>query len=349
MDKNNTRLICWPCTIYALFLYLIYADIDEIEKTLFILHHKDFPHGLSQKLRNCYVYKDPIQTGLFFIDVLLRRLQFLKTLPKVRKNDKIYAQDHKNYILEYIFNHEYVLIEDSAKHCYYMMESNKSLWGQEIRNKIDNIENGRQTLGAKFYRKFFCPLDGRMFGYNKKATKVLLSVDDPSSYLESKKKIILPTLDLSLWQSFSKKKQQRILEIFGLTNNDILLLKSVDYVILTQPLYPDLVSVEEHRRIYTAIIHQYDAKKVLLKIHPRDKFDYKRISDDILIFNKQVPVELFNLIGINFKKVITVFSSSVNQFSCDIDWYGSEFSREIFKKIGHVCPPKSAIIKKMRI
>jgi hypothetical protein len=60
------------------------------------------------------------------------------------------------------------------------------------------------------------------------------------------------------------------------------------------------------------------------------------------VFEKPVPMHLFNLLGARFKKAITVFSSTVASFdyNIEIDWYGTEISEPLLNKFGiQRCPP----------
>jgi hypothetical protein len=60
------------------------------------------------------------------------------------------------------------------------------------------------------------------------------------------------------------------------------------------------------------------------------------------VFEKPIPMHLFNLLGVRFKKAITVFSSTVVSFdyNIEIDWYGTEISKALVDKFGiQKCPP----------
>jgi hypothetical protein len=89
-------------------------------------------------------------------------------------------------------------------------------------------------------------------------------------------------------------------------------------------------------------VNNYDRGTLLIKKHPRETFDYKILFPDIPVFEKPIPIQLFDLLGVRFKRAITVFSSAVASFDYDIkiDWYGTEISEALLKNFGSKrCPP----------
>lgn len=342
--KNKN--ICWPSTIYALLLYLLYAEDKDICETRYIFS-KGFPKGIAERVKYGYLYQGPCQFGNLFIDWLILRLYNLFTLPFLHKNDKLYIQDHNQDCIKYIYNHEYVLLEDAPEHSYYILDSGKSSYGNQILSTINRKVNGKTTFVERLCDFLYSPLQSYPFGSNSKAVAAILSVDDPSRFLQKKKKIILPKFDNNYWMSFSELKRKKILEIYDLTNNDLDIFRNAKYVFLTQPLYPDFVTQDEHIKIIKTILSNYDINKVLIKTHPRDNLDYSKFFPGIAVSSKPIPVQLFSLLGVEFERAITVFSTSVYQFSCEIDWYGSEMSENLFKSIGYIEPPQGANIIKM--
>lgn len=223
-----------------------------------------------------------------------------------------------------------------------MLESGQSEYGIQLKAVIDRKNSGKIGFKERIFDILYSPLLSFPFGSSSKAIGAVLSVDDPSIFLKNKKKVILPPLDNNLWESFSDYKKKRILEIYNVTEKDLEVFKKVEYLLLSQPLYPGMVSENEHRQLYEKILSNYDREKVLIKIHPYDKFDYCKNYPDVAVFDKPIPAEIFSLIGIKFKKAITMFSGSVRQFNCEVDWYGTEISDKIVAIVGHICAPKGA-------
>lgn len=336
------KIICWPSTVYALLLYLIYAKDEEIDVTKYIFSDI-FPKGFANRVKYGYTYREPqCLTSILWIDWLILRVHYWLKLPLLHKNDSLYIQDHNRHCLRYIYNHKYILLEDSAKHTYFMLESGQNEYGIQLREVIDRKKSGNIGFQERILDILYSPLLSFPFGSSPKAIGAILSVDDPSIIFKDKKKIILPPLDNNLWKSFSDYKKKRILEIYNVTEKDLEVFKKVEYILLSQPLYPDMVSEDEHRHLFEKVLSKYDREKVLIKTHPRDKFDYCKNYPGVAMFNKPIPAEIFNLIGLKFKKAITMFSGSVRQFDCEVDWYGTEISDKIVAIAGHICAPEGA-------
>jgi hypothetical protein len=76
-----------------------------------------------------------------------------------------------------------------------------------------------------------------------------------------------------------------------------------------------------------------------LKPHPRETTDYKKAFPDVIVFDKIVPFQLFSLIGLKFKTVVTVCSTaalSLKSSDTVIDFKGSEIDQRIVDKYGVV-------------
>jgi len=104
---------------------------------------------------------------------------------------------------------------------------------------------------------------------------------------------------------------------------------------LTQPLSEDgTLSEKEKIEIYSEILSNYDLKDVVIKVHPREKLNYRNIFPKVEILDEYFPVELFKIFNIEPEKVITIFSSAVFGIAKreNIDFYGTEINEKILKK-----------------
>jgi hypothetical protein len=177
-------------------------------------------------------------------------------------------------------------------------------------------------------------------GNNDLCEEVIMTENKIKPYMQNKKIITISLFEL--WQKSLNSKKELILFIFNITNEDLILLKNKKNILFTQTFYDDgLISKEEHYRIYNKVINNYDPASILIKTHPRETIDYKKLFHGILIFNKAIPIQLLNLLNIKFIKAITVCSSAVLSFGYDleIDWYGTEISERLFNKLGKIeCP-----------
>ncbi|MER2014579.1 MAG: glycosyltransferase family 52, partial [Methanobrevibacter sp.] len=70
-------------------------------------------------------------------------------------------------------------------------------------------------------------------------------------------------------------------------------------LILTQAFFEqDISTLEEEIKIYEKFIEKFKEYNLIIKPHPRDLKNYKKIFDNINVLDKDFPIELLNLIGI---------------------------------------------------
>ena len=90
-------------------------------------------------------------------------------------------------------------------------------------------------------------------------------------------------------------------------------------LLLTQPLSEDsLVNHEIKIHIYKHLVDKYATGKLYIKVHPREKEDYKKqFPDAIILGNQAIPFEVYQLKEkFHFNKAITVFSTAINAVFC---------------------------------
>jgi hypothetical protein len=239
------------------------------------------------------------------------------------KKADFFGQDHLPVFNYIIGNNIYTLFED-APYCFKFALPRLR---KPSRNILSRLLSGKHKQ--------------RLFGNNDKCNEIIITENEIQPYMKDKK---INTVFLSsLWENSSMLKRQLIMDIFDVTPQDIELIKSKENILLTQCFVEDnIITPEERCRIYRKIVDNYDRSTLLIKKHPREIFDYKTLFPDILVFEKTTPMHLLTLLGIRFKKAITVFSSSVASFDYDIeiDWYGTEISKVLVDGFGVIkCPP----------
>jgi hypothetical protein len=337
MYRKQYSRVCLTHNAYALLTYLLYSSEEEINDTFFFFatgvdksirinfpgQHHFFPHikrngnEIIKLLYHIYIY----------IFIWLMR----KTRWAFLKDALFFAHDYYT-IDEYIIGkNNYTLLED-APYCYELL--------------IPRIKKPSKGMFGSYHNK----RKTRALGNNKQCNAVIISDNEILPYMKQKE-IIAISLH-SLWEKSSALKKQLILDAFNVTGSDIDLIKSKENILFTQTFIEDhSITLEEHNRIYNKIIDNYDRNTLLIKEHPREKFDYKQLFPDIPSFEKPVPMQLFNLLGVRFKRAITVMSSVVASFDYDIeiDWYGTEISEDLANKMGALkCPPTIFQKKKMQ-
>lgn len=329
MKHNN---VCCVYTIYPLFLYLINAEDEEIDSTTYILD-SSIPKGYEARLKNCWRYSVPNKlTDKWWIDWIILRWHIFRNLPRLHKKTKLFMQDHKPWTAVYAGNHKYTYLEDSPLHISYIWDPNQSNWYTDIM-KWDRLKICQFLYGSSYYESF---------AHHPNATSLLLTEDDPAPFLKGRKRIFSSLLTNETWKSFSDFKQKRILEIFDVSEQDIVFFRNADTMLITQPLWPDSVSKEVHADIYKKLLAFYDESKVIIKTHPRETLNYKELFPKAKVFAKPLPIQLLAMLGINIKTVVTIYSTAVMQFPKNIavHWYGTEFDNRLFEKVGHFPTPQ---------
>ncbi|MDR0606482.1 MAG: glycosyltransferase family 52 protein [Bacteroidales bacterium] len=328
--KHTYTRVCIAGTVYPLLLYLLYSSEEEIHNTYFFFG-RGVPHSIRQKFPNYYFFdeeqnkfKRKLMQNAIFMILFVRFGQIIRW-PFLRQV-KIFGQDHLFYSCYLIGNKKYTLIED-APHIMHLTEQKKHLFDYWKTDKFFKKRLLYKIIGGTFLHHI---------GDNNICEEVILTVDETAPHLKGKKRTVISTF--SLWDNSTESKKDLILRIYDIEKEDIAIMKSKENVLFTQQFSSDgVITVEEQEHIYRQIIDNYNHNSILIKTHPRDFFDYKKAFPHIVVFNKIVPVQLFDLLGVKFKKAITVSSSAVTSFNYDleIDWYGTEISDSLLKAVGH--------------
>ena len=337
-NKYDKR-ICYVGTIYSLLLYLLHSSIEDINHTFFIFAY-GIPDSICRRFKYYYILNHNDLRNKHRIAFKLskyRKLGWLLGIPiklLILKNVgfkyKLYAQDHLFFSTDVIGNHDYILIEDSAK-------------------IFTNVNNGalfqstwRMRYGKDWWllKKLYGETLYGPFGKNKCCKEVLLSEDDNHPSIKDKIKHICNLYDS--WRSSSTEKKEFINRIFDLQDDDLSSLSRKN-VLFTQCLYPDLLSEKEHAKIYKKVLSHFSPADIVIKTHPRDVFDYKSYFPEYDVFDKIIPAQLLSLNGITYNNIITVCSTSVAnvKYTGKLIWFGTEIDEKIFKIIGHIEPPQA--------
>ncbi|MFU2133085.1 glycosyltransferase family 52, partial [Gallibacterium anatis] len=176
------------------------------------------------------------------------------------------------------------------------------------------------------------------FGMYYNVKKIYLTKDVNDNMPECVKNKVEKIDIIALWNSLSELEKQEILDIFNITTHKLNSLKKRKYILFTQPLSEDGVITEEEKiSIYRKIIIEYGENNIIIKPHPREKTDYSSYFAKVKVFSKEIPAEFLNLLGINFEKVITLFSTAVFDYPREkIDFYGTSVHPKILERFGNI-------------
>lgn len=301
-------------TLYSFFIYIL---LKKEWKNDIIILLGDF-HFLNIRGNNFYI-DEIFSIRKNFIKFYWYRLKFLKFLIKknifFNKNIDLYGNyDAMDFFI--VKRNIYVLEDGTVNYTLFTKQKKKN-----IIRKILKCKN-----------PFF------LTEYYKKCIKKIYLTGIAPIPEEIKSKAEIINLK-KLWVRKNEEERKEILEIFGLTKEKIQLYKKRKYILFTQPLSEDGILEEEEKiKLYRKILANYDALKIIIKMHPREKTKYKEIFKNIEIIEDKFPSELLSFAEIKFEKIITIFSTAALNMdkNLQIDWYGTEVHPKILKEFGNL-------------
>lgn len=298
-------------TKYQLLSFLLL----NIENRYFIINEEWNDICIKLNKKNILILKNQnFGKATFLKNFIYTRIKIF--LLKVNKKDNFYGE---NLISDFFVKENDVFyLEDGVSN--YQRKENKN------KNKIINF----------FYFLIFFK--------KKKSEKELLRKWIKKIYLtglapipeEIAHKVEIINLK-ELWNKKTLEEQNEILEIFSFDLNIKEKIKGRDIILFTQPLSEDKIITEEEKiEIYSKILKKYPKERLIIKTHPREKTNYKNLFKEYLILDNPFPFEILNLLDIEFKKVITIFSAAALGLgkNVEVDFYGTEVHPKILEKFG---------------
>lgn len=309
-------------TTYSLMLYLLYSSDDMLHNTTFFVGQNLALCSLNNKIVM------PLLTIYSNMSLTKYRIQCLR-YRKMLRNTCIFAQDHLYFSAPLIDNLHYNVLEDCPN------------FFTVLNSRIPKEPPFVPSLGANWQNFCLGRIYNRYGGYNPYCLKRVITSNSDKKLFE-RQNLEYEQVNLNeLWIDASERKKLFVKGVFDL--NDIEAVCSRQVVIFSQPLMEDAyLSNEEQASIYKPYIEKYGAENILVKLHPRDNFDYKKYFPNIKVIKTKAPQQLLSLMGVKFKIAITVCSSAVSSMDddCDIIWIGSEIDERIVKAYGHIKCPK---------
>lgn len=300
-------------TKYNMLLFTMIEN--EWDNYLIVVSDRNLFEKLKKiDIKKIYFYKN-FSLRRETLKYYLEKIKFFYFLIKNNyyfKDIKIIGCDHLRY--SFLKRKKYILIEDGVKN--YQRKSHKI----ELK-KIFFLEN-------PFYKQM---------GYHKKIEKIYLTglLSYPT---ELRKKIITINIKES-WKLKSESEQNKILKLFEIEKKKLEDLKSKKYILFTQPLSEDELLLESEKiEIYQKILLKYSAKDLVIKPHPRERTNYKKIFSDFEVIEENYPSEFLDIYDIKFEKIITLFSTSALNLSKknnqSLEFYGTRVHPKLLEKWG---------------
>ena len=332
---NNTPKVAVIGTIYGLLIYLLHSSEDQFLNTTFFLNKKY--SSCAEKLPVCILLenKEPESDSCTwwwnFCSLLWGGVLRIKRGTIWRKyfiNSEIFAQDQFSFASALIGNDDYVLISDGfndfACHISSDLYEISSSWRSSL------------NLKKRVLKFFFGPIWMGWFGLTNQCRGLLHENPQQIPYA-------LRTLDLlkvdfkEKWSEASEGKKKYICDIFGVTETDIREITSKKVLLLAQPFEKTDLAEEALVEIYKNALRAYKPSEVIIKTHPLSTLDYKKHFPDYFVFEKNIPMQLLVLCGVqNISHVITINSTAVSMFSRDVNivWLGTDCHPDLFKHYG---------------
>ncbi|AAP95605.1 hypothetical protein A6046_02050 [[Haemophilus] ducreyi] len=271
------------------FLYCLLTN-KNVEDVFFIFEKGAMPNNLTSISHFIVLDHSKSECYDFFY------FNFISCKYRLRGLD-VYGADHIKGAKFFLERHRFFVVEDG------MMNYSKNMYAFSLfRTRNPVILPG---------------------GFHPNVKTIFLTKDNPIPDQIAHKREIINIK--TLWQAKTATEKTKILSFFEIDMQEISVIKNRSFVLYTQPLSEDkLLTEAEKIDIYRTILTKYNHSQTVIKPHPRDKTDYKQLFPDAYVMKGTYPSELLTLLGVNFNKVITLFSTAVFDYPKEkIDFYGT--------------------------
>jgi len=307
--------VCVTGSMRVLLLYLLIADDDVCETTFFFFFKNKIPDNVCKKFPHYELldYKPSILNNF----LLANKMRILKHFKyRFVKSAQLYGQDNQFLSSILVGGKGFITIEEGLLNYYFSPRPHRYL-----RNKFIS----RIFFSSKILREEY-------FGRSNRVKMIYLTGMFPIPP-EIISKVHLIKIE-ELWLNCSAVRKNLIMNMFGVINDEVFTAENPDAVIFTQPFSEDgIISEREKIELYGHILKK---EKCVIKPHPRDLTDYSLFFPEVKVLSGHVPIELYSIMGMKFKKVYTIFSTSVFglPYSPEIHFLGTKSHPALLKHFG---------------
>ena len=301
-----------------IFLLLSNLETDEIIYISFLNKKEKLEKLLGEKI---FINEKKMKASILERKKYIKEIR-KKLMPLIEGINKekisMYGLDHYALAMRLFYKEKMYVIEEGTFNYTFVPES--------IKKKK-----------KKFIKSFFIEERKKNLGYGEKVKKIYLTENlckEIPKGLEKKAEIINLK---ELWNKKSEEEKKIILNVFDFNPEILKKVNENTVMLFTQPLSEDNVITEEEKiELYSKILKKYENQSVIIKPHPREKTDYSIYFSNCYVMKEKYPIEILELVGINIKKVITIFSSAAFGLGKDveIDFYGTEIHPKLFERFG---------------
>ena len=337
---DNITHVCLTPSIHALLQYLLLFDYDTTA------HHTAYFTG--------YAVSKEIASRLPGVWIPFEQTSDKQSLDRMFDKFRLRLARHTRYsflLKAKLFAFDVGFVPPLIGHSPYALLSDGPL-GLAQNTQSDSIDFQRQqhrrkTLSGRIEQLLFGPVALNRWGNNEQCRELYLTEKNDTPVLQGKKVNIASLREL--WDKASNESKNFVKSVFDVSNEDISILNSRRFMFCTQPMVGDgILTHEEYLAILKPLFESYGTQNLLLKLHPRDTFDYQRYFPEVAVYGKKVNMQLLVLLGANVERAITICSSAVNSFpeSVAVDWYGTDFHPKLHAWFGTMVPPYRAYEQK---
>lgn len=317
---------CIVDTVYGLALYLLYLPLSEVEQTVFYFGSK-VPSFADKHFKHIVrIDTSRYDEKLSLISLIKLWLFFAYHHFVNVRHKKIYGQDHNCIFGLLTWSRPYTLLEDAPG----------------VFGRLPSVPYYMALVGERSFFKVllhvlrFGIIPSRTFGQGPNCRNIIITEkSDLESPLLNNKHSTLVNFN-AMWSASSDEKKQFVLGVFGITAAVIKQFSECDTLFLTQPFREDCgVADAEWIAIVGGIVKKYPGK-FMIKVHPRDGFQYEQEFPQVKVFKAPVPQQLISIFGTNVKRVITINSSAIYSFPDDVEKIilGSQINEKIASYCG---------------
>lgn len=314
--------ICLVDTPYALSIYLLKMSMDDIKKTLFFIGDS-VNVNITKKLSHYVLVRNQSARSDWKYMTWLRFYKYIKCCYYGLTN--LYVQDHLYIASQFIGHYKYVNLPDGPE-CYSTWEKSpyqpQRYTPENLKRKIKHYLSHGKMYDMKY-------------GCNDQCVCrwIVTPKDKETIYIQGKEYLYIDASQL--WKEANNEKKEFVKNVFGISDALLKQCQDIETLILTQPLREDChLSDEEMFEVYAPYIE--GKVNVVIKTHPRDKFDWGKFFPNAYVIDTYAPMQLLNYIGMMPKKAVTVSSSSISAMpeSTEKIYLGTKVNSKILETYG---------------
>ena len=337
MKMEDVTHVCVASNLYPFIQYYLLMDDDTVFHHTYYFFNDTIPENIQQHFP-CSVYKyinRSIKDKIFKRVHKIQLRYFKYSQFPFLQSAEIYAYDIP-YLNLCIGNRPYKLLADAP--CYL------TLLTQENSQEYIRNEEHANSLSGKIQAFFFGDIYIHFHGNNSQCQTILLTEENTSPVLKGKEVLIQPLN--TLYESSSKEKQTFLKNVLHISDRDIDFIKSRPNLFFSQPMTKDCGLTEaEYVDVLARLFKNYPPHSIMIKVHQRDTFDYKKYFPDVELFSKPVNSQLLYIFGLRPKRLFTICSSAIEGYpeSIECDYYGVHLHPKIEHFFGNSYKPSRKV------